>query len=180
MFGNLPSYFNYVKNNFDLFLPDPAGLKVLQIGVYTGDLTLYLLERGVAEIWDVDTWEGSIEHEDLDFTDVEKFYNARCIDSRIRKHKMTSDKFFIENHFLDYFDFIYIDGDHSTAQVFKDGVNSWPRLRQGGLIAFDDYEWPKDLGPGHHPAPAIDLLMSIWRNEAEIVAKNYQVWLRKK
>jgi len=39
----------------------------------------------------------------------------------------------------EYFDFIYIDGDHSYKAV-KEDIELWyPKLRKGGIIAGDDY-----------------------------------------
>lgn len=39
----------------------------------------------------------------------------------------------------EYFDFIYIDGNHSYSAVLDD-LNKWyPKLKTGGLIAGDDY-----------------------------------------
>jgi len=41
----------------------------------------------------------------------------------------------------DHFDYISIDGSHEAADVLSDAVLSWPLLKTGGLICFDDYEW---------------------------------------
>jgi predicted O-methyltransferase YrrM len=38
------------------------------------------------------------------------------------------------------FDIVYIDGDHSYAQVRKDLVNAAPLVRDGGLLCGDDLE----------------------------------------
>ena len=40
-----------------------------------------------------------------------------------------------------YFDIIYIDGDHSAEAAYKDGINSIDLLKSGGILIFDDYLW---------------------------------------
>lgn len=39
----------------------------------------------------------------------------------------------------DYFDAIYIDGDHSLAGVARDVVIARTKVRKGGLLVFNDY-----------------------------------------
>ncbi|MGC1833072.1 MAG: class I SAM-dependent methyltransferase, partial [Candidatus Acidiferrales bacterium] len=39
------------------------------------------------------------------------------------------------------FDFIYIDGGHSTLNVLQDAVLSFALAKPGAIIAFDDYLW---------------------------------------
>jgi hypothetical protein len=45
-----------------------------------------------------------------------------------------------------YFDWIYIDGDHSTEAVKADLENYWPKLRPGGVLVADDYLWKDEAG----------------------------------
>lgn len=39
-------------------------------------------------------------------------------------------------------DFLYIDGDHSYKEVKNDILNWLPKMKKGGLIGGDDYNWP--------------------------------------
>lgn len=45
-----------------------------------------------------------------------------------------------------YFDIIYIDGNHSPIYVLEDAVLSFRKLKSGGYLIFDDYGWG---GPDH-------------------------------
>lgn len=47
-----------------------------------------------------------------------------------------------------YFDWIYIDGDHSYEAVVQDLELSRTKVRKGGMIAGDDFTWrPKEGYP---------------------------------
>lgn len=43
----------------------------------------------------------------------------------------------------DFFDIVFIDGNHETDFVYKDGVMVLPKVKSGGTIIFDDYDWPQ-------------------------------------
>ena len=46
----------------------------------------------------------------------------------------------------DFFDIIYIDGNHEPEYVLEDAVLSFRKLKKGGIMIFDDYGWGgKDL-----------------------------------
>jgi predicted O-methyltransferase YrrM len=44
----------------------------------------------------------------------------------------------LENEF---FDIIYIDGNHEPEYVLEDAVLSFRKLKKGGILIFDDYGW---------------------------------------
>lgn len=44
----------------------------------------------------------------------------------------------------DYFDYIYIDGEHSYEAVYGDLVNWYPKLKKNGYIFGDDYYWREE------------------------------------
>jgi predicted O-methyltransferase YrrM len=40
-------------------------------------------------------------------------------------------------------DFIFIDGDHKYDSVAMDLKSWWPKLKVGGIMMGDDYDWPQ-------------------------------------
>lgn len=78
------------------------------------------------------------------------------------------------------FDFIYIDGSHWTIEVLEDAVAAFRLAKVGAIIAFDDYRWDD---PRHNqegtPKPAIDAFLKVYKAKITLLAKNYQVWVRK-
>jgi predicted O-methyltransferase YrrM len=44
----------------------------------------------------------------------------------------------------DYFDWVYIDGDHSYDLVRRDVELSFDKVKRGGVIAGDDFFWKRD------------------------------------
>ena len=52
---------------------------------------------------------------------------------------MTSDSFFLDNKYKNYFDLIYVDGAHDYKSVIKDALNSFIFLKKNGVLIFDDF-----------------------------------------
>jgi hypothetical protein len=184
-----PNWFDGQRYNFEEQLERFKGkpdLRFLQIGAYTGDATVWLcgniLTDHSSTLIDVDTWGGSdeTEHTRIDFDKVLDYYESRIANySNVVHMKMTSDEYFATNTSIQ-FDFIYIDGDHTSLQVGRDIASAWKLLKRNGVIAFDDYLWGQGLDPESTPKPAIDRFLLTHTNEYEILVDSYQVWLRKK
>ena len=173
-----PNWFKDVEKYFRHVPKVP--LRVLQIGTYTGDATEWLLNnRTIERINDVDTWQGSVEvdHESIDFSEVEKYYDSRITDDRVIKCKMTSDEFFIVNEMS--YNFIYIDGDHTASQTALDGLNAFKWLETGGVMAFDDYLWNYNGNPFLEPKRGVDAVLEVCRGQYVIIESGYQVWIKK-
>jgi len=183
-----PNWFDGQRYNFEEQLTYLAGkpdLRFLQIGAYTGDASVWLCENVLTDptsiLIDVDTWAGSdeSEHNRIDFEKVLAYYEARITRyQKVVRLKMTSDKYFT-GEIAAQFDFIYIDGDHTAAQVERDANSAWSLLRAGGILAFDDYLWGRDLPPETTPKPAIDKFLLDKQDEYVQLVDSYQVWLRK-
>jgi predicted O-methyltransferase YrrM len=78
------------------------------------------------------------------------------------------------------YDFVYVDGDHTSLGVLKDGINAMQVVAPGGVVAFDDYTWRSGRGPTFDPGPAIDALIVAFADKFEVIDKGVQVWLRRK
>jgi len=79
-----------------------------------------------------------------------------------------------------FFNVIYVDGDHRAPAVLSDAVMSWPLLRDGGFLIFDDYRLHLEIPEDLRPKVAIDSFLTAFRNELEIIHKGGQLICRKK
>lgn len=186
-----PNWFQGIaQENFEKFLTPLAGkptLTFVQVGVFTGDASVWLKENVLtaddALLLDVDTWKGSDEgaHHAMDFEDVFSTYKQKIKSyDRIILYRMPSDMFFHALQPKEGYDFVYIDGDHTAEQTYRDGCNAWNNLKQGGIIAFDDYLWGAGL-PDQTlaPQPGIDKFLEERKDQYELLEHGAQVWIRK-
>ena len=193
-----PNWFKQIaQDNFEQFLTPLAGktdLNFLQLGVFTGDASVWLLEKiltGSGSILtDVDTWRGAANEpvqEEMNFEDVYNTYLYKVDDyeKKVSIRRCTTTDYLLAQYGPDrplgeYFDFIYVDAHHTSASAFLDCELSWPLLKSGGILAIDDYEWLHPDGVDIH-APKLGIHMFLDRHDGEykLLAKNQQVWLRK-
>ena len=162
--------------------------RILEVGSYEGASTCYLIEtlgaHQALEIHCVDTWLGGIEHAALDMAVVEQRF-ARNIQSATEQaahtidvtiHKAGSDLALSEllaSGKQGYFDFVYIDGSHQAPDVLCDAVLGFRLLRNGGVMAFDDYLWQEPLRGGADllrcPKPAIDAFTNLHMRQLRVI-----------
>jgi FkbM family methyltransferase len=127
----------------DLF---PEG-KGVEIGVLRGDYSRIILERwNKGTLFLVDTWRHITSYIDMNGRDdqyhydclVETCKNIKPWEDRAHILRVDSEK--AADMFPDeYFDFIYIDADHSYEGVVRDLKAWWPKIKKGGLFCGDDY-----------------------------------------
>jgi predicted O-methyltransferase YrrM len=188
--NNYPNWFRVTaENNFKQYLDVFKGqnnLHFLQVGAFTGDASKWLLDNILTGkdcvLTDVDTWEGSDEvaHHVMDFSDVEKTYDAKLsVYDNVFKHKTTSDEYFTDNSNKLY-DFVYVDADHTAAATYKDGVNGWRNLKPNGVLAFDDFTWGDGMpDQSLTPRPGIEKFLDEFNGQYYLIHKGAQVWIRK-
>lgn len=112
--------------------------KILEIGTGAGGGTL-LMSRGVQ-----DSGKPGEVHS-IGYEPVDKDYRVNL--NRISAHPDLKARItlyygksqdLVEKFQNEYFDFIYVDGDHSYEGVKADIKNYWPKLKKGGVMAFHD------------------------------------------
>ena len=188
---NFPKWFedNNTRTDFERHLAEFRGkknLQFLQIGVFTGNASRWLMENILTDktctLVDVDPWCGNLQHESVyDWSELEAAYDEQVkpFGDRVSKHKAFSQEW-LKSHKELMYDFIYIDGDHLPESVTADAQLSWPLLKSGGIMAFDDYEWDHPDGTDKNPKPAIDKFLGEHKDDIDILSKGWQVWIRKK
>ena len=193
--SQFPDWFSaYAKPNFEKYLISLAGqenLRFLQLGVYTGDASRWLLDNVLtsftSRLVDVDTWEGSDEeaHESINFDEVWKVYLDKTRGDTLMYRQTTVAFLSHQVGCCDVssesprYDFIYIDADHTADGVLVDAELSWPLLKSGGIVAFDDYEWGSHLHSFKSPKLGIDLFLERHAGEYELLESGLQVWIRR-
>jgi len=184
-----PNWFEQTaKANFEEHLKEYAGkpnLQFLQIGAFTGDASVWLLDNILTDkssnLTDIDTWLGSDEdmHDAMDFQDVFKTYWKKIKKyENIKSHQCSSEDF-LRSSFPIMYDFIYIDGDHTANGVLTDAVMAFGLLKPGGIMAFDDYTWQSPEGALFSPPASINFFF--WAKQLELtpIVINSQLWVRK-
>ena len=173
----------------------PDNKSFLEIGSWEGRATVWIAENMAAEmdamITCVDTWQGGEEHDPNEMGGVFARFSAnmsaladnqkeRGENILIRAIRNTSVAGLAELIHEDRtFDFVYIDGSHIARDVLIDACMSWPMLKNGGVMVFDDYMWAGSPLLLHRPKPAIDAFTSIFGQELLLLHNGYQVAIQK-
>ncbi len=143
-----------------------------EIGVWKANTSVNFVKRGVKELHLVDAWSVEVYKEGFGETGewgsyenylqrykhitggtkeehfkayYDKTYNE--VVERFKKmehvhvHRMSSNDWFAKQE-DNYFDWVYLDGDHSYEGVLRDLQSSYRVVKDGGIILGDDYAWP--------------------------------------
>lgn len=129
------------------------GKKGVEIGVFKGELSKFILNNWDGTLYMVDVWRAIDEgYEDNSNGQnhpnayQETINNIKGFEERaimIRADSKTASELFIDNSL----DFIYIDANHAYDYVMED-LNLWfPKLKKGGVFSGHDYlgfDWYND------------------------------------
>jgi len=146
--------------------------QVLEIGCYQGVSTLHLLNS-------------LCSHKDSKLFAVDPFiydtqedfkYNISLSphSEKLMLFPMKSKDFYRDTSY--YFDFIYIDGEHTPEALENDLESCWKILNKDGMIWIDDY-----LGGGEKKIlkPTVDKFLTKYKSQIRLIHKEYQVGIVK-
>lgn len=122
---------------------------VIELGSWAGKSALYFGKKvgPGGKVYCIDTWLGTATSK-LHREDNRRHYLFQLFLSNVKHagleevvvpYRMTTDEAARSLNLTA--DLIYVDGDHSAEQVFRDIVNWLPHLNEGGIICGDDWEY---------------------------------------
>jgi predicted O-methyltransferase YrrM len=138
----------YSAINMNLYKDRP--IKYLEIGTFYGANLLsvansYGLHKD-SKLYCIDPWEDYDEYPEYK-NKQESIYNSflQNIEKSGQKDKIVINRGY-SNRVIptledNYFDIIYIDGNHEPEYVMEDAVLSFRKLKKDGIMIFDDYGW---------------------------------------
>lgn len=123
--------------------------KILEIGVFMGEFFDFIVNNCNPTFIDgVDLFNGEMLSANVDGNNMVKYDIGKSYLELIEKYKnTTSVKFYksesseyLKSKDDNYYDIIYIDGDHSYNGVKNDLMNAFNKIKNGGYIMGHDYE----------------------------------------
>jgi hypothetical protein len=167
-----------------LFEFNTRPIRYLEIGVHKGcnakSVALTYALHKDSRIYCVDPWQ---DYKDFSQYRGRQAFLFSVFSANIQLlSKVHRNKFVVRRGFSSaevvkfpdgYFDVIYVDGNHESPYALEDAVLSFRRLRIGGFIVLDDYDWASTrLG--------VDAFIAAYRQYITVIgASKSQIFLKK-
>lgn len=180
---NLPNKWFFLLNPEDY---ENKEIKYLEIGVFYGANIIYFAhtygKHPETKLYCIDPFEDYDEYDEYKNNQSEHYktfienVNNNNLNNKIilkRGYSNIEIPKFDDN----YFDIIYIDGNHEPEYVLEDAVLSFRKLRIGGIMIFDDYFFNRDF---NHTKKGIDGFLNSYSNRIYFIGCNGdQVFIKK-
>jgi len=164
-------------------------VRILEIGSFEGRSAMFFLKYlPQSTIVCIDTFAGTPEENyvyeflERQLPGIEARFdrNLAPFGARVEKVKSRSapalDALIAQGRKLDL---AYIDGGHRYDDVMSDSLAVWKMLEPDGIVIWDDYEWAPDFAPEERPKTAIDDFLREREGSYRLLAKGYQVIIRR-
>tara|TARA_R110002167_G_scaffold363729_1_gene584542 strand:- start:463 stop:1053 length:591 start_codon:yes stop_codon:yes gene_type:complete len=169
---------------------DKTNLQFLEIGCWEGRTTNWLLDNFLTHISSkitvIDTFKGSEEEPGMRNQDLltirERFnHNTSAHSKKINVLEGFSNHRLKELGNEPLYDFVFIDGTHTSYGTLEDAVLIHPLVKPGGIIIFDDYMWINhdSTSPTDSPKLGIDSFLENYCDFYKILDKKVQVTIQK-
>lgn len=188
-------WFNAAAPIYDRLLANHKNknnLHYLEIGCFEGLSTCHFLQNYLtaadSDITVVDTFKGGREHfdhkdnADINFDTVLSNFkeNIKFAENKVKVFQGCSGEMLLNPELRkQQYDFINIDGCHESREVLEDAVLSFPLLKDGGIMVFDDYLWETHLPEFLIPKNSIDSFLASHQLYLEIIQREYIVAIKK-
>ena len=151
----LPRYYKlelvrFHKTRSDMLEIIPKHCNFLEIGVFAGDFAKEILEKAQpSHLYLVDIWQGTYGSRDKDGNNHYGIENMEeTYLSLYQKYKYYNNVDIIRSSSLEFlkscennfFDAVYIDGNHNAQAVYNDLFYSYQKTKNGGIIMGHDYD----------------------------------------
>ena len=134
----------------------------VEIGIFGGATLLHLFEQAVKSNSNligidphdkIDVYNGKAKEEVSEsikeYTRNLFLANRTTLQGIIEKYNLSTNIKYInefsaiacESFDVESIDMLHVDGDHSTKGIYDDLVNYWPKMKKGGIVVCDDYDW---------------------------------------
>ncbi len=148
-------------------------LKILEIGSHEGRSCVWLCENALlhpdSTIECVDLFDNPVVFDNFK-------HNTSFFKDKVTYHKGSSEELLKTKLLKNIYEVIYVDGDHTAVGVLKDAVLSWPLLRAGGIMIFDDFlGGTNKFMTTQSPSKGIIAFMECYRDKFEMVDIGYQL-----
>lgn len=177
--GNIPVWYALFEKH-NLLSQKLVGL---EIGAYEGRSSLFMLKSlPRLNLHCVDTFQGSDEHDEVNFNTVfENFtFNVNEYADRLKVFKGTSATFYLtRKDKVAFYDIIYVDGSHHYNDVLHDAQQCLRLLKKNGLMIFDDYLWGFYDDINKNPIGAIHNFLAQNRKNLTILVVGNQMVIQK-
>ena len=137
-------------NHVDIEKYRKRPVNYLEIGAFYGANILSVANTyGLhpdSKLYCVDPWQ-DYEHYPEYKNEQPKILEAflKNVENSGNKHKIVTKRGYsnveVPKFEDEFFDIIYIDGNHEPEYVLEDAILSFRKLKKGGILIFDDYGW---------------------------------------
>lgn len=160
-------------------------INYLEIGTFYGANILSVAKsyglHNDSNLYCIDPWEDYVEYPE--YKNIQSTIYDTCmtnIENSGQKHKIKVTRGYsnleIPRFEDNFFDIIYIDGNHEPEYVLEDAVLSFRKLKKDGIMIFDDY----GLGGPDLTKRGIDGFLSGYHKRITFLGEhNTQVFIKK-